>query len=125
VRINVDTGALAAPGDKNAIWESFIPGTEPQEGQARPILDGSVTGSASNGPNAIMNMINGGGAAAPADASGNPVPGGPAQPDNSGSMVRGAGGAAQPDDIHSMVRGAPAAPAAPSSPATVGTGGLY
>lgn len=54
VRVNVDTGALATPGVKNAIWESFIPGTEPEEGQPRPILDGSVTGAASEGAAAAM-----------------------------------------------------------------------
>jgi penicillin-binding protein 1A len=45
VRVNPQTETLAAPSDKTAIWESFIPGTEPQEGQARPVLDGSVAGS--------------------------------------------------------------------------------
>ena len=54
VRVNPNTETLAPPSDKNAIWESFIPGTEPQEGQARPILDGSVTGSASTGAAAVM-----------------------------------------------------------------------
>jgi penicillin-binding protein 1A len=49
VRINVDNGALAEIGDQHAIWESFIPGTEPQDGQPRPVLDGSVTGAASEG----------------------------------------------------------------------------
>ena len=48
VRVNPATENLALPSDKNAIWEAFIPGTEPQEGQIRPILDGSVTGSAVN-----------------------------------------------------------------------------
>ena len=49
VRIDAETGALAEMGDKNAIWEAYIPGTEPQDGQTRPVLDGSVTGSAANG----------------------------------------------------------------------------
>ena len=54
VRVNPETGALATIGVKNAIWESFIPGTEPQEGQSRPILDGSVTGAAADGAAAAM-----------------------------------------------------------------------
>lgn len=49
VRINPATGDLAAPADKTAMWEAYIPGTEPQEGKIRTVLDGSVTGSASNG----------------------------------------------------------------------------
>lgn len=44
VRVNPVTENLAAPSDKNAIWESFVPGTEPQEGQARPVLDGATSG---------------------------------------------------------------------------------
>jgi len=41
VRVNPETEEPALPSDKNAIWEAFIPGTEPQEGQVRPVLDGS------------------------------------------------------------------------------------
>jgi penicillin-binding protein 1A len=55
VRVNPATEELAQPGDKNDIWEAFIPGTEPQEGQARPVLDGSVTGAASEGAAGAMN----------------------------------------------------------------------
>ncbi len=54
VRINAGTGALASVGDRNAIWEAYIPGTEPQEDQPRPVLDGSVTGSASEGAAAAL-----------------------------------------------------------------------
>jgi penicillin-binding protein 1A len=54
VRVNVETGALANSGDHHMIWESFIPDTEPKEGQTRPILDGSVTGAASQGAAAAM-----------------------------------------------------------------------
>ena len=57
VRVNPETGALAVIGDKSSIWESFIPGTEPQEGQPRPILDGSVTGSASEGAAAALTPV--------------------------------------------------------------------
>ncbi len=39
VRVNPHTEDLAPPSDKSAIWEAFIPGTEPQEGQLRPVLE--------------------------------------------------------------------------------------
>ncbi len=39
VRVNARTGLPAAPGDKNVIFEAFIPGTEPRG--SRPVLDGS------------------------------------------------------------------------------------
>ncbi|WP_207478233.1 penicillin-binding protein 1A [Arenibaculum pallidiluteum] len=41
VRVNPATGALATPGEKGAIWESFLPGTEPQPGDML-VLDGSA-----------------------------------------------------------------------------------
>jgi penicillin-binding protein 1A len=97
VRVNPETETLAPPSDKNAIWEAFVPGTEPQEGEHRPVLDGSVTGIAAEGaaaaglaPAATV-MTPTGGAFAPADGSPSAVP----------------------------------APAVPVSPATQGTGGLY
>lgn len=49
VRVDATTGASTLPSNKNAIWEAFIPGTEPQEGVDRPVLDGSVTGEYANG----------------------------------------------------------------------------
>ncbi|MDR3425573.1 MAG: penicillin-binding protein 1A [Alphaproteobacteria bacterium] len=42
VRVNPITENLASASDKNAIWESFIPGTEPQEGQPRPVLNNNT-----------------------------------------------------------------------------------
>ncbi len=57
VRVDAATGELASPGDKDAIWEAFVPGTEPQEGQTRVVLDGSVTGEASEGAAAVMGTI--------------------------------------------------------------------
>ena len=51
VRVDAASGALASFSDKNAIWEAFIPDTEPKEGEARPLLDGSVTGEYANGVN--------------------------------------------------------------------------
>ncbi len=68
VRVRPDTGALASPSDKGAIWEAFIPGTEPQEGAPRPVLDGNVTGIAANGAAAA------GLAAAPAGSESAPAP---------------------------------------------------
>jgi penicillin-binding protein 1A len=99
VRVDAATEALAPPSDKNAIWESFIPGTEPVEGQVRPVLDGSVTGSASTSSGVSVFM--GAPAAETAPASSGAVSLAPAQP----------------------VPMEPAAPVTP--PATMGTGGLY
>ncbi|MDP9126821.1 MAG: PBP1A family penicillin-binding protein [Pseudomonadota bacterium] len=107
VKVNPVTEALASIGDKETIWESFIPGTEPQEGQPRPILDGSVTGSASQG--AINAMSPG---TAPPDPNASPeVPGDPNMPPPF---------AAEP----TTPQLAPPQPAVPL-PATQGTGGLY
>ena len=39
VRVNADTGVVAAPGDREVILEAFKPGTEPYA--AGPVLDGS------------------------------------------------------------------------------------
>ena len=41
VRVRESDGLLAGPGDRNAIWEPFKPGTVPQS--AGPVLDGSET----------------------------------------------------------------------------------
>ncbi len=54
VRVNPETGNLALPSDEKAIWEAFVPGTEPQEGEERTVLDGSVTGAAADGAAAVM-----------------------------------------------------------------------
>ena len=54
VRVNPETETLSSPADKEAIWEAFVPGSEPQEGQSRPVLDGSVTGAAAQGAAAVM-----------------------------------------------------------------------
>lgn len=51
VKVEAATGALASFNDKNAIWEAFIPDTEPKEGETRPILDGTVTGEFAGGVN--------------------------------------------------------------------------
>jgi penicillin-binding protein 1A len=100
VRVNPATGALASIGEKDAIWESFIPGTEPQDGQARPVLDGSVTGAASEGAAAAMTA-----------------------PDSNATE-----GANEPVSVptpSSMPMEVKPAKAPPTSPATLGTGGLY
>ena len=40
VRVDLTTGQLARPGDKNAIYEPFKPGTEPKPGQPGMIVSG-------------------------------------------------------------------------------------
>ena len=57
VRVNAETGLPTLPSDSKAIWEAFIPGTEPQDGQIRPVLDGSVTGSAAAGAEATYGAV--------------------------------------------------------------------
>jgi penicillin-binding protein 1A len=52
VRVNAETGLPTVPSDSKAIWEAFIPGTEPQDGAIRQVLDGSVSGSAAAGAEA-------------------------------------------------------------------------
>ena len=102
VRVNPATELLASPADKNAIWESFIPGTEPQEGQKRVILDGSVAGSASGGGATIV------------------------MPTGTVGLGEGTLQPAQPS-LPPVVVFPPPPPAAPpvAAPATTGTGGLY
>ena len=41
VRVDVDTGRPAEPGDKKAIWEAFLPGTEPGA-EPEPVLGGNL-----------------------------------------------------------------------------------
>ncbi|MEI6559232.1 MAG: penicillin-binding protein 1A [Rhodospirillaceae bacterium] len=41
VRVNVDTGRPAEPGDRKAIWEAFLPGTEPGA-EPEPVLGGNL-----------------------------------------------------------------------------------
>ncbi|KAA0577456.1 penicillin-binding protein 1A [Azospirillum sp. B21] len=45
VRVNPANGQLAQPGDSRAIWEAFLPGTEPNPDQPQMVLDGSVQGA--------------------------------------------------------------------------------
>lgn len=102
VRVNPATEALATPPDKNAIWEAFIPGTEPQEGQTRPVLDGSVADS------------------------GVPIPQPIAQPVTAPTADEAAGLIPPPMPQTFSPAAPPSAPAAqPSVPANSGTGGLY
>ncbi|SMH54136.1 penicillin-binding protein 1A [Azospirillum agricola] len=44
VRVNPATGELAQPGDRRAIWEAFLPGTEPNPDRPQIVLDGSANG---------------------------------------------------------------------------------
>lgn len=43
VRVDPETGKPVPPGTRNAIWEGFIPGTEPNDGQG--VLDGGDNGA--------------------------------------------------------------------------------
>lgn len=43
VRVDPETGRPAAPGQRNAIWEGFIPGTEPKGSEG--VLDGGDAGA--------------------------------------------------------------------------------
>jgi len=45
VRVNVATGQLARPGDRNVIYEPFKPGTEPKARDAGIVVDGSEPGA--------------------------------------------------------------------------------
>ncbi|MBK3734627.1 penicillin-binding protein 1A [Azospirillum brasilense] len=45
VRVNPENGRLAQPGERKAIWEAFIPGTEPNPDQPQMVLDGSAHGA--------------------------------------------------------------------------------
>lgn len=100
VRVNPSTEELATMSDQDAIWESFIPGTEPQEGQVRPVLDGSVTGAAAAG------------AANALSTSGSVVEPSPATLPS---------GARQTEPLPQPLPQQPSVP----TPATQGTGGLY
>jgi len=42
VRVNPETGTLAVPGERKAIWEAFLPGTEPNPDVPTAVLDGSA-----------------------------------------------------------------------------------
>jgi penicillin-binding protein 1A len=104
VRIDAETGALASMGSKTAIWEAYIPGTEPQEGQTRIVLDGSVTGSASEG--APQSTTPAAQPAATADVE---------APSTANGMA----------DMHTSPVSTATAPLSAPAPATTGTGGLY
>jgi hypothetical protein len=139
VRINAATGALAAIGDKEDIWEAYIPGTEPQEGEVRPVLDGSVTGAASEGAAGAMTpaVVSPDNPDQPAIVIGGPETGKPTVPEQ--ENVRVIEGSHAPEVISSPEGStSPAQEPQPapafkvdhpasnnSSPSTMGTGGLY
>lgn len=60
VRIDAETGAVAPFSDKKAMWEAYIPETEPKEGERRIVLDGTITGEASMGVEAMTPVVIGG-----------------------------------------------------------------
>ncbi|WP_307189029.1 hypothetical protein [Azospirillum sp. B506] len=69
VRVNPANGQLAQFGDNRAIWEAFLPGTEPNPDQPQVVLDGSsqASGALTGDPNAAAGF-------------GTPQPGIPAPP---------------------------------------------
>ena len=69
VRVNPANGQLAQFGDNRAIWEAFLPGTEPNPDQPQVVLDGSSQGAGAmtGDPNATAGF-------------GTPQPGIPAPP---------------------------------------------
>ncbi|QCO14488.1 penicillin-binding protein 1A [Azospirillum brasilense] len=77
VRVNPENGRLAQPGERKAIWEAFIPGTEPNPDQPQMVLDGSAhaadggwTGGVPGGDPAAQQQPGGWGApAAPPSAA--------------------------------------------------------
>ncbi|HSK40186.1 MAG TPA: penicillin-binding protein 1A [Arenibaculum sp.] len=70
VRVDPATGELAGPGTSGAIWEAFVPGTEPRPGDAL-VLDGSDAGQES-GP-----FLSGSGSGSGMPPARVPVPDGP------------------------------------------------
>ena len=103
VRVNPENGRLAQPGDRRAIWEAFIPGTEPNPDQPQLVLDGSGRTGGEGGWN---------GAAVPGAGYGDPSAPGP-YGSTPGALLPPGGGLPG------------AASAVPPPAATVGTGGLY
>jgi len=127
VRVNPATGALAEMGDKESIWESYIPGTEPQEGQVRQVLDGSVTGAAAEGAAGAMNSTSTGTANADSPNGGSVTMIEGSNPPSTVGGVPEQSSQAMPVSNTPLVvpdfKATPAAP--PANPSTVGTGGLY
>jgi penicillin-binding protein 1A len=106
VRVNPETGRQADFGDRKAIWEAFLPGTEPGgENEPAPVLggyEGAQAGFGEGGlnPDSETYFEPGGEGYSPG-----PGPRSPAGPP----------GSAQP----------PVRPRPPGSSTTLGTGGLY
>jgi penicillin-binding protein 1A len=128
VRVNPATGALASIGEKDAIWESFIPGTEPEEGQARAVLDGSVTGAAADGAAGAMTPAANTGASMT-------MPEDNVEESDTVTVIEGSN---PPTHSPTPANETPVSPTAPpsastvkaeptpsASPSTMGTGGLY
>ena len=86
-RVDLATGNLADENTKAAIWEAFIPGTEPN-GQPQPVLDGSV--GEINPPN--MPALGIDGVAIPAAVSAMPYQPPTSQPPVNPPVTTGTGG---------------------------------
>ncbi|MCG5242181.1 penicillin-binding protein 1A [Azospirillum doebereinerae] len=70
VRVNPATGDLAQPGDRRAIWEAFLPGTEPNPDRPQMVLDGSANSALGMGdPNALPASADPGSMASPPAAA--------------------------------------------------------
>ena len=52
VRTNPETGAPAEPGERGAILEAFLPGTEPRDNLSRPVLGSGYAPSSATAPEA-------------------------------------------------------------------------
>jgi penicillin-binding protein 1A len=107
VRVNPENGRLADPGEKKAIWEAFLPGTEPGAEHEGTVLGGNVgqgggeTGATALNPDSDPSLDT--------DTSPGGDGGGPG-PSVGGGYAPAAG----------FVE-----PASPSGPSSSGTGGLY
>jgi penicillin-binding protein 1A len=69
VRVNPANGQLAQPGDRKAIWEAFLPGTEPNPDRPQIVLDGSANASPSGIGDPSAPLDPSAGAAPPAAAA--------------------------------------------------------
>ena len=127
VRVDPATGHPAEPGDRKAIWEAYLPGTEPGAEPETPVLGGNVAPAlvdpaAPLNPDSDPNLTGAdmypGGVAPPAADAGTVPAAGPV------SLVPGA----PPVTIPSPPPASPAShpsPTAPDDTTSGGTTGLY
>jgi penicillin-binding protein 1A len=126
VRVNLDTGRPVDGSDKRSIWESFLPGTEPDPNVPPPVIDGSGqtggewswNGDIPGGDFSNLSAINEG----VAPAAGSPLGGSSL----GGAPLGGSSGGA-PLTGGAPLAVQPAQPGArrPQTPVGSGAGGLY